>query len=189
MPRNFADRLLSAIKAKRSPTCVGIDPVYSRLPAEISESGAFNDETDSESALDAILEFCRRVIKIVAPYVPVVKINSAFFERYYWEGMEAYFDLIQEADQAGLIVIGDCKRGDIGSTAQMYAKSSLAEPDFENLDNLTGPDAVTVSPYFGLDGIQSFLDIAREQDKGVFVLVHTSNESAAVIQNARLIGG
>jgi orotidine-5'-phosphate decarboxylase len=189
VPQNFADRLFSAIKDKHSPTCVGIDPVYSRLPAEISEGRDFNDENDSEAALDAILEFCRRVIKIVAPYVPVVKINSAFFERYYWEGIEAYFDLIQEADKAGLLVIGDCKRGDIGSTAKMYAQSALAEPDFENLDTLTGPDAVTVSPYFGLDGIQPFIDIAREQQKGIFILVHTSNQSAAVIQNAKLETG
>jgi len=186
---NFADQLMAAIKAKRSPTCIGIDPVYSNLPAEIAEHRDLNDESDSEAALDAVLEFCRRVIKIVAPFVPAVKINTAFFERYYWEGIEGYYDLIQEANGAGLVVIGDCKRGDIGSTAEMYARSALADPDFADLDHLVGPDAITVSPYFGSDGIKPFLHMAREESKGVFVLVRTSNESAGEIQNARLEGG
>ena len=189
VPENFADRLLTAIKRKHTPACVGIDPVYARLPAEIAENKELNDEYDSEIALDAVLEFCRRVIRIVSPYVPAVKINTAFFERYYWDGIDAYFDLIQEADKAGLIVIGDCKRGDIGSTAEMYAKSALSEPDFANLDDLTGPDAVTVASYLGLDGVKPFIDVAREENKGVFVLVRTSNESAAEIQNARLESG
>jgi len=186
---NFADRLLAAIKAKNAPVCVGIDPVYAKMPAEITEHKALNDETDSEAALDAVLEFSRRIIKIVAPFVPAVKINSAFFERYYWEGIEAYFELIQEASSANLLVIGDCKRGDIGSTAELYAKSALSDPDFGNLDDMVGPDAVTVSPYFGLDGLQSFIDTAREEQKGLFTLVRTSNESADAIQNVKLESG
>lgn len=189
MPRNFADDLQAAIKAKKTPACVGIDPVYAQLPAEIAEHKDLNDAADSEASLDAVLEFCRRVIRIVAPIVPAVKINSAFFERFYWEGLEGYFDLIQEARDADLIVIGDCKRGDIGSTAEMYARAMLADPDFTDLDELEGPHAVTVSPYFGLDGVKPFIDIAREQGKGVFVLVRTTNESADVIQNAKLEGG
>lgn len=189
MAQNFADRLLAAVRIKHSPTCVGIDPVYSRLPAEIAESKELNDESDSEVSLDAVLEFCRRVIKIVAPYVPAVKINSAFFERYYWYGLEGYFDLVQEANQAGLIVIGDCKRGDIGTTAEMYAKATLAEPDFANLDDLIAPDAVTVTPYAGLDGVKPFIDVAREEQKGVFVWVRASNESAAAIQSVKLESG
>ena len=189
MPENFADRLLAAMKAKNAPVCVGIDPVYGKLPAEITDQKDLNDETDSEAALDAVLEFCRQVIKIVGPLVPAVKINSAFFERYYWEGVEAYYELVQEASNAGLFVIGDVKRGDIGSTAEMYAKAALADPDFGNMDDMVGPDAVTVSSYFGLDGVKPFIDVAREEQKGVFVLVRTTNESAGVIQNAKLDGG
>jgi len=186
---NFADRLLKAIADKGSPTCVGLDPVYSKLPAEISENKELNDATDSEVSSDAILEYCRRVIKIVGPLVPAIKINIAFFERYYADGLDGYFDLIQEADRSGLIIIGDCKRGDIGSTAEMYAQSMLAEPDFANLEDLTGPDAVTVNPYFGLDGLKPFIDVAREEQKGVFVLVRTTNPSAAELQTARLENG
>jgi orotidine-5'-phosphate decarboxylase len=189
VPENFADRLLAAIKAKNAPVCVGIDPVYSKLPADITDQKELNDENDSEAALDAVIEFCRRVIRIVGPLVPAVKINSAFFERYYWEGVEAYYELVQEASSAGLFVIGDSKRGDIGSTAEMYARAALGDPDFGDLDDIVGPDAVTVSPYFGLDGLKPFIDIAREEQKGLFVLVKTSNESAAVIQNAKLESG
>ncbi|HSW47266.1 MAG TPA: orotidine-5'-phosphate decarboxylase [Phycisphaerae bacterium] len=189
MPDNFADRLLAGIKSKNAPVCVGIDPVYNKLPAEITDQKELNDETDSEAALDAVLEFCRRVIRIVSPLVPAVKINSAFFERYYWEGVEAYYELIQEASSAGLFVIGDSKRGDIGSTAEMYAKAALSDPDFANMDDLVGPDAVTVSSYFGMDGLKPFIDAAREEQKGLFVLVRTSNESAGAIQNARLESG
>jgi orotidine-5'-phosphate decarboxylase len=180
---NFADRLLKAIRSKQTPTCIGIDPVYNRLPAEIAEQRDMNDEMDAESALDATLEFCRRIIRIVAPYVPVVKINSAYFERYYWEGVEGYYELVQEAAERDMIVIGDCKRADIGHSAEMYARAHLADPDFSNLDDFVGPDAVTVNPYFGLDGVKPFIDIARNDGKGIFVLVRTSNESGATIQD------
>lgn len=189
MSQHFTDRLIAAIKEKQSPTCVGIDPVYSRLPAEINENQELNDETDSEVALDAVLEFCRRVIKIVAPHVPAVKINSAFFEQFYWDGVEGYFDVIQEADRAGLIVIGDSKRSDIGTTAELYAKAQLGEPSFSNLDELTGPDAVTVVPYAGLDGVKPFIQIAREDGKGVFCWVRASNESASEVQGVKLESG
>jgi len=179
---NFADRLLKAIRSKRTPACVGIDPVYSRLPADIAGHRDLNDENDTESALDATLEFCRRVIRIVAPLVPAIKINLAYFERFYWEGIEGYYELIQEAAERDLIVIGDCKRADIGHSAEMYAKAHLADPDFADLDYLVAPDAVTVNPYFGLDGVKPFIDIARDQGKGLFVLVRTTNPSAAAIQ-------
>ncbi len=189
MSNHFTDRLIAAIQSKKSPTCVGIDPVYSRLPAEINENQELNDETDSEVALDAVLEFCRRVIKVVAPHVAAVKINSAFFEQFYWDGIEGYFDVIQEADRAGLIVIGDSKRCDIGSTAEVYARAQLAEPAYTNLDELTGPDAVTVVPYAGLDGVKPFIQIAREDGKGVFCWVRASNESAAEVQGVKLESG
>ena len=95
MPAYFADRLNMAIKEKKTPVCVGIDPVYSRLPSAIRDMPGFGDGRDTESALDAILEFCRTVIKTVAPIVPAVKINIAYFERYYGEGVDAYMELVQ----------------------------------------------------------------------------------------------
>lgn len=189
VPENFADNLLGAIAEKRSAACVGIDPVFDRLPSEINENPEMNDEHNSEVALDAIREFCRRVINIVAPYVPAVKINSAYFERYYSEGVFAYCELVEEAANRGLIVIGDVKRGDVGHTAEMYARSALGDPDFADLDDLVAPDAITVNGYLGLDGVQPFLDVAANEGKGVFVLVRTTNASAAEIQDARLEDG
>ncbi len=189
MPENFADRLLAAIHLKRSPTCVGIDPDYSRLPAKIAEHSEMNDATDSEASLDAVLEFSRRVIKLVAPYVPAIKINTAFFERYYWDGIEGYYELLQEAAKHNLVIISDGKRGDVGNTSEMYAKSALSDPDFANLDDMVGPDAVTINGWAGLDGVQPFIDVAREEQKGVFVWVRASNPSAAAIQDAKLESG
>lgn len=183
MAENFADRLLAAIEAKGAPAVVAIDPVYGRLPAAIAEHRELNDETDAEAALDAVLEFGRRVIRIVAPLVPAVKINSACFERYYAEGVEGYYDLVQEASERGLLVIGDVKRGDVGHTAELYARAHLANSDFINQENQIAPDAVTVNGYFGLDGVKPFIDVALKEGKGVFVLVRTSNESAGAIQD------
>jgi len=179
MSDHFADRVVQAMQAKGTPMCVGIDPVYSRLPRQIVERKDLNDELDSAAAVDAIFEFCTQVLRIVAPLAPVVKFNSAFFERYYWEGLETYFSLIQEADDLGLEVIGDVKRGDIGSTAEAYADAHLKNPLFVDLQDLVAPDAITVSGFAGLDGIKPFADAACEQGKGVFVWVRASNPSAA----------
>lgn len=183
MPENFADRLLKAIAAKQTPAVVSIDPVYARLPAAIAEHRELNDENDSEAALDAVLEFCRNVIQVVSPHVPAIKLNSAFFERYYSEGVEGYFELVQEATERDLIVIGDVKRGDVGHSSELYAAAHLADSDFTNLPDVLGADAVTVNGYFGTDGVRPFLTIAEGAGKGFFVLVRTSNESAAELQD------
>jgi orotidine-5'-phosphate decarboxylase len=186
---NFADRLVDAIARKKAPVTVGIDPVYDRLPATLVGQAGLNSGGDLESSLDAVLEFSRRVIRLVAPYVPAVKINSAYFERYLWEGIEGYYELIQEAAERELIVIADVKRGDVGHTAEMYAAAHLADPDLTGADDLVGPDAVTVSGYLGLDSLEPFLKVCREDAKGVFVLVRTSNPGAAEVQNATTADG
>jgi len=186
---HFADRLTRAIKEKGVPVCVGLDPVYDRLPAAITEREGFNDPSNAECAVDAVSEFCRQVIKSVAPIVPAVKINSAFFERFYAPGIEAYYDLVEEARSRGLIVIGDVKRADVGHSAVRYAKAHLADPEIAGADELMIPDAVTVNAYMGLDGVKPFIDVARSDGKGIFVLVQTSNESAAEIQGVKLADG
>jgi len=180
---NFADRLVEAITAKKAPVVVGIDPVYGKLPAAVTGRSGLDREKDLESSLDAVLEFSRRVIRLVAPYVPAVKINTAFFERFYWEGMEGYYELIQEAAERDLLVIADAKRGDVGHTAQAYAAAHLADPDLAGADDLVGPDAVTVNGYLGADALEPFVRVAKEEGKGMFVLVRTSNPGAADVQN------
>ena len=142
-----------------------------------------NDEFDAAAAVDAIFDFCTQTMRIIAPMVPAVKINIAFFEKYLWEGIETYYSLIAEADDLGMEVIGDVKRGDIGHTAELYAAAHLQNPELVGLEDTLAPDAITINGYTGTDGIKPFADIAAQQGKGVFVLVRTSNPSAAAIQD------
>ena len=183
MPENFADRIIEICQKKNSRLVVGFDPVYSKLPATITEQKEMNDELDSEASLDAIMEFGRAVFRLVADHAVAIKMNTAFFERYLWDGLDAFYSLIQEARALELAVITDAKRCDIGSTARNYAEGLLANPQFVNMADLSGPDAITVTPYCGLDGVQPFIDVATEQGKGVFVLVRSSNPSGADIQD------
>jgi len=193
---HFADRLINAIGEKHAPVCVGLDPLVERLPPDLlSEAGIPTDrrggvatdrEVSLEAVADALLTFGREMMRAVSPYVPAVKINIAFFERYYAEGIRTYFQLIRCARELGLLVIGDVKRADIGHSSTQYALAQLAGLEHAGVP---GPDAVTVNPYFGFDAIRPFVDIAREKGRGLFVLVQTSNESAAEVQGIALSGG
>jgi orotidine-5'-phosphate decarboxylase len=183
MASNFADRLYEAVRTKKTSLIVGLDPVYSRLPAAIRDHREMNDEFDAAAAVDAIFDFCTQVMRIVGPMVPAVKINIAYFEKYLWEGMETYYNLITEADDLGLEIIGDVKRGDIGHTAEQYAAAHLENPEMAGLEDTLAPDAITINSYTGSDGIEPFAAMADEQGKGIFVLVRTSNASAGVIQD------
>ncbi len=183
MSSHFGDRLFDAVKAKKTSLVVGLDPVYSRLPSAIRSHREMNDEFDANAAVDAIFDFCTQTMRIVAPMIPAVKINIAFFEKYLWEGVETYYALISEADDLGLEVIGDVKRGDIGHTAELYAAAHLENPELAGLEDTLAPDAITVNGYLGTDGIEPFADMAGKQGKGLFVLVRTSNPSAAEIQD------
>ncbi|HSV26668.1 MAG TPA: orotidine-5'-phosphate decarboxylase, partial [Sedimentisphaerales bacterium] len=138
---------------------------------------------DAAAAIDAILAFSTRVLRIVAPLVPAVKINIAYFEKYLAEGLEAYYSLIAEAEDLGLEIIGDVKRADIGHTAEAYAQAHLVNPDFVDTEEVVMPDAITVNGFAGLDGILPFADIATKTGKGIFVWVRGSNPSAAVLQD------
>jgi orotidine-5'-phosphate decarboxylase len=177
---HFADRLVLAVREKGAPACVGIDPVYERLPVSMRQARA-----DASAAAAALHEFGRRIVDVVAEHVPVVKINVAYFERYRGAGVDAYFALVEHAAARGIIVIGDAKRGDVGHTAELYAHAGLAD----HPDAGRGPDAITVASYFGIDGVKPFLDVCRAQRKGVFVLVRTSNPSAADVQGIVDAGG
>ena len=183
MASHFADRLCNAVQEKKTPLIVGLDPVYSRLPASITSHRQMNDEFDAAAAVDAIFDFCTQTMRIVAPMVPAIKINVAFFEKYLWEGLETYYALITEANDLGLEIIGDVKRGDVGHTAEIYASAHLENPELAGLEDTLAPDAITVNGYVGADGIKPFVTMASDQGKGVFVLVRTSNPSAGAIQD------
>jgi orotidine-5'-phosphate decarboxylase len=188
MPGQFADRLLSACAAKKAPVCVGIDPIVPMLPEDLLPNGS-GAEAGSEAALDAVFAFVTRVLKVVAPLVPCVKFQSAYFEQFHAEGVEAYFSLIGEARELGLLVIGDVKRGDIGSTAAAYAAAHLAERSADEANDGAAPDAITVNPMLGLDTIEPFVHAAAELHKGIFVLVRTSNPGSAALQDVKLADG
>ncbi|MGD1276788.1 MAG: orotidine-5'-phosphate decarboxylase [Tepidisphaeraceae bacterium] len=186
MPDPFADRLLDAIDYTHAPICVGIDPVLESLPDAVR--GKYQSrEDEQEASIDAIFEFVTRLLKIVAMHVPAVKFQSAYFEKYRWEGVEAYFSLIQEARDLGLLVIGDVKRGDIGTTASAYAAGHLADQNDD--DESATPDAITVNPMLGLDTLAPFVRIARDAGKGLFVLLRSSNPGSAELQDVQLASG
>ncbi len=184
MASHFADRLCEAVKSKKTPLVVGLDPVYGRLPPAIrSRCQSGREELDATAAVDGIFDFCTQTMQIIAPMVPAVKINIAFFERYLWRGIETYYALISEADDLGLETIGDVKRGDVGHTAELYAAGHLENPEIIGLEDTAAADAITINGYTGTDGIEPFADTATKQGKGIFVLVRTSNPSAAAIQD------
>lgn len=189
MSTHFADRLIAAIDDKGSAVCVGIDPIYESLPEAVAGPASQRNANDAEAALDAIYEFVTGVLEVLAPIVPIVKFQSAYFEKYLWEGVQAYYDLIQEAHELGLLVIGDVKRGDIGSTASAYAAGHLADPGYLDLEDVVTPDAITVNPMLGLDTLAPFVETARDSDKGLFVLVRTSNPGSGDFQDVKLEDG
>jgi orotidine-5'-phosphate decarboxylase len=179
-PSHFVDRLLAAIEEKGSPVCVGLDPNPALLPEPFRA-----DSEDPTEQLERVGRFCAEVLQLVAPYVPAVKPQIAWFEalpapqRFF--GLAIYSAVIRLARQMGFVVIGDAKRGDIGSTAEAYAAVHLRGEE--------APDALTVNGYFGADGLEPFLAACRDEARGLFVLVRTSNPSAKTIQDVQDAAG
>jgi len=181
MCQSFIRRLLKQAGEKGSRCVVGLDPRPELIPTGLVPEARRKSFPTERSTAYAVTEFCRRVIDIVAPYAVAVKPQIAFFERLGLAGLESYSKVLKCARDRGLLVIGDIKRGDIGSTADAYARGHLghasgSEPVFE-------VDAATINPYFGSDGVKPFLDAAARNGKGLFVLVKTSNPSGAEIQD------
>lgn len=184
MSTHFADRMLDAIEQKQAPLCVGLDPMYEHMPSQIRQIAAKSKSGLGEQAA-AAREFCQTVIDIVADQVPCVKLQSAWFERCGPTGVRAYFEVADYAHEKGLIVIGDVKRADIGSTAEAYAAAHLEEAFIGEGDkeHAVTVDAVTVNPYFGADGVLPFVKVAKEGGQGVIVVVRTTNPSAKEFQD------
>jgi orotidine-5'-phosphate decarboxylase len=171
----FADRLARAVVARRTPVLVGLDPRIEQLPAGLMPaSGA--SWTEQAAAYST---FCRGVIDVVAPLVPAVKPQAAFFEELGPAGMAALKDVIDYARARGLLVVLDGKRNDIGSTAQAYAAGYLGSPE----QSAWAADALTVSPYLGEDSLEPFIEVANRRGCGLFVLVKTSNPGGGMFQD------
>ena len=175
---NFADRLTEAVLQKENPSVIGLDPDLGRFPSEYA--AAHDPAASRAEKAAAMVAYLTEVIEIVAPHVPAVKPQSAFFEVLGADGAQAWETIVERARAAGLLVIGDAKRGDIGSTASAYA-TGLLEGSCE-ADRAHVCDALTVNPYLGSDAMQPFLDACAKVDAGLFVLVRTSNPSSSEFQ-------
>jgi orotidine-5'-phosphate decarboxylase len=178
---DYPTRLDSRISELRTPALIGIDPRWELLPISI-RTAAENKTTDrimrNAWAFEA---FAKQLIDIVSPLVPAIKPQIAFFEQLGVPGFAALHSVMKYARQAGLIVIADAKRGDIGSTAEAYADAWLAG---EDPDGAAWPaDALTINPYLGTDSLQPFVDLAQRRGAGLYVLVRTSNPGAAEFQD------
>ncbi len=180
---NFADRLIDAIEAKQSRLAVGLDPRIAMIPDELRRPALDRWPDRARAGAEMLLAFNRAIIDIAAPLVPAVKVQAAFYELFGPHGYEAFEATCSAARDAGLVVIADVKRSDIGSTAAAYAAAHLGRTEIEGELAHTGEaDAVTIVPFFGSEGVRPFLDVAAEAGRGIFVMVRSSNPSAYEIQ-------
>jgi orotidine-5'-phosphate decarboxylase len=180
----FVDRLIEQIVLKESCAVVGLDPQLELLPPLLLDHICSKYGHTLESAGRAAEEFCERVVDVVAPHVAAVKVQLGCFERLGWMGMKACSHVVRHAQEKGLLVIVDGKRADVGFTAQAYAEGYLGLVEVGGVPQTPwGADAITVNPYLGWDGIQPFVEVAKEYGKGVFVLVKTSNLSSGQVQD------
>lgn len=182
---HFADRLMAGCRAK-APICIGLDPVYERLPGPL---GAGPAEEGTLARVAATETFCEGVIDAVAPYTPCIKIQSACFERYQWPGVEAMGRLVERARTRGLVVIADVKRGDIGISSAHYAEAFLSPWRLDDRLVGVGADAVTINPYLGMDALEPFVRTAAAHARGLFALVRTSNPGSDALQSLPLADG
>lgn len=181
---NFADQLIAAIRRKNSCVVVGLDPYFHLIPDTVRQKPITSHKPSLEYAARVILEFNRQVVDLIAPHVGIVKPQIAFYELYGWWGIWAYAETVKYAKQKGLIVIGDVKRGDVPSTAEAYAEAHIGEVHVDTISEAPfGADAVTVNPYLGTDSLLPFIRTAKKHNKGIFVLVKTSNPGSGEFQD------
>lgn len=182
--QNFSDHLIAIIRKKNSCVVVGLDPHFKLIPDDIKQKFLNLHKPSLEYAARVILEFNIQVIDIITPYVGIVKPQIAFYELYGWWGIWAYAETIKYAKEKGLIVIGDVKRGDVPTTAEAYANAHIGEVYVnDTIETPFASDAVTVNPFLGTDSILPFIQTAKKYNKGIFILVKTSNPLSGEFQN------
>lgn len=183
------NRLIQKIQETKAPICVGLDPMLNYIPEHILEAAYGTCGETLEGAAEAIWQYNKEIIDHTWDLIPSVKPQIAMYEQFGIEGLKAYKKTVDYCQEKGLIVIGDVKRGDIGSTSAAYATGHIGRVKVGN-NVCSGFDTefITVNPYLGTDGIKPFVDACNEFDKGLFVLVKTSNPSSGEFQD-RLIDG
>ncbi len=181
------DKLIEGIKTKMSPICVGLDTKFDYIPQDFL-SHEYSMDTLQYAAAN-IFQYNCALVDAIADIVPAVKVQAAYYEMYGCEGMKAFRDTIVYAKNAGLVVIADVKRNDIGATATAYSSAYLGRTKIgaEEIP-VFDADFATVNGYLGTDGIAPFVEDCKKYDKGIFVLVKTSNQSSGEIQDLELEG-
>lgn len=183
------NQLVSKIQKTGAPIVVGLDPMMKFVPEHIQKK-AFSEYGETlEGAAEAIWQYNKGIVDAVYDLIPAVKPQIAMYEQFGIPGLQAFKKTVDYCKEKGLVVIGDIKRGDIGSTSTAYAvghlgKVQVGSNQFSGFDE----DFVTVNPYLGSDGVKPFIDVCKEEKKGIFVLVKTSNPSSGEFQD-RLIDG
>lgn len=183
------NKLVNKIEKMESPIVVGLDPMLSYVPEYITKKAFEQYGETLEGAAEAIWQYNKGIIDAVYDLIPAVKPQIAMYEQFGVPGMEAFARTVQYCKEKDLIVIGDIKRGDIGSTSTAYAVGHLGKVQVGSKSYYGfEEDFVTVNPYLGSDGIYPFMDVCKEEKKGIFVLVKTSNPSSGEFQD-QLING
>ena len=183
---NIMDKLIEQIKEKDNKTVIGLDPRYEMIPECIKSKYPKNLIGVSE----AIIEFNKKLIDATYDIIPAVKPQIAFYEMYGLEGIRAFKETCEYAKEKGMLVIADIKRGDIGTTAKAYSNAFLGKTKIEEKEiGIYDVDFVTLNPYMGIDSIKPFIEDCEKYNKGVFILIKTSNPSSKEIQDLKLEDG
>ncbi len=182
-------KLIQEIQKKNAPIVVGLDPQLGFLPEKLLKASMEESGESLEAVAGAILAFNKAIIDATYDLIPAVKPQIAMYEQFGIPGLVAYKETVDYCHKKGLVVIGDIKRGDIGSTSSAYAlahlgKVKVGKKSFAPFDE----DFATVNPYLGSDGVKPFVDVCKENDKGIFVLVKTSNPSSGEFQDQKIDG-
>ena len=184
--KNIIDTLIEKIKETKNPTVMGLDPRYEMLPKCITEKYP----QTLEGVAQAIVEYNKALIDATYDIIPAVKPQIAFYEMFGIPGMQAFKETCEYAKQKGMIVIADIKRGDIGSTAQGYSNAYLGKTKIGNIEqSIFDVDFVTVNPYMGTDCVKPFIEDCKKYNKGLFILVKTSNPSSGELQDLKFENG
>ena len=181
------NKLVAQIKKTGAPIVVGLDPMMKFIPEHIKEKAFAEFGETLEGVAEAIWQYNKAIVDAIYDLVPAVKPQIAMYEQFGLPGLSAFYKTVQYCKEKGLVVIGDIKRGDIGSTSEAYAvghlgKVQVGSRSYYGFDE----DFVTVNPYLGSDGVNPFIKVCKEEKKGIFVLVKTSNPSSGEFQDRQI---
>lgn len=183
---NAIDNLIEKIKEMNNPTVMGLDPRYEMLPKVVTDKY----EKTLEGVSKAIVEYNKALIDETYDIIPAIKPQMAFYEMFGIEGVQAFKETCEYAKQKGMVVIADNKRGDIGSTAQGYSNAYLGKTKIGDIEkSIFDVEFMTVNPYMGTDCIKPFVEDCKKYNKGIFILVKTSNPSSGELQDEILQNG